>query len=77
MRTIIRPAVVGLAAVGMALGGAASAQASGHHHSSSHTHTNVNVFEKKWSSEIEHSFNDNQVNYKSPGAFNFGDLEQD
>lgn len=74
MRTIIRPAVVGLAAVGLSLAGAASAQACGHH-----THVNVQEtkYSSKWSSEIEHSFNGNQVNSKSPGAFNFGDLKQD
>jgi hypothetical protein len=73
MRTMIRPAVVGLAAVGMTLAGAVSAQACGGHH---HSNTTVNVHEKKWSSAIHRSFNNNRVNYQSPGAMNFGHFIQ-
>lgn len=48
MRSVIRPALVGIAAVGMAFVGAASAQACDHHDPSTVTVTNT---------EIEHSFN--------------------
>lgn len=73
MRTIIRPAVVGLAAVGLALTGAASAEACGHHHHGG----NVNVHETKLSSEIKKSFNREQANVLSPGAVNFGAFTQE